>query len=373
MKGILTMKKKFILFLAIIILHSTFLTGCQKNSSTNTPSVNQQQTSYIKKTLDVNLEVNANVAEPDSYLLPTYTARILEPSYNQVQKAFFPDIDIDTLSIIRKTAEEDGEYGFRVSYAQKRSFNYGGYQIYMNYDYIYYYLLQAYYPDTLYHSAKDFDAASIKDAGNLSFMTKEDAISLIRDSASAIGLSLEEKPFTCIALTEDDLATLYDYVGGNPELFYSDQDISFEGDEGCYYIVWNQKSENSESIFSENYSADTLSGAGNCRGSYVLGIVNKEGIVSFETPMNYTIAEKKSEENIIDVDVALDCVKEKYSNLILNEPVIITEIYFCYSYSLIDKDSLTYALLPTWCILSHNSADDSYSLTAVNAVTGKLF
>lgn len=365
------MKIKYIILFVTIILITLF-SGCSRSSTTDTAETATTVPSHIEKTLDTNLEVNADVIAPTSSMLPTYAAHIYEPSVEQVQKAFFNDAAESALEITYQSKESDDEDGYKIKY-KNRMFHYLGIQIYANYDYYEYLHLFSCYPDSIYELPKDFEAANVKDAGNLAFMTKEEAINKVNESANSLGLYLEEEPFTCIALNSESLTTLYNYVGGNPELFYSEEDISFENDEGCYLIVWDQKSNTGESVLSENHSANTRSGIGNCRGTYIVSIVNKEGIVAFDTRVNYENTKKKQEEKIISVDSALDCIKEKYSNIILNSPITITEIKFCYSYTLVDKNSLTYESVPTWSILSYDSANDSYSLTTVNAVTGELF
>jgi hypothetical protein len=362
--------RKNIIYILCILLSSLLFVSCTNKDTLNSTQ-NERQSYQLKKSLTDSIEVDATVTGPSSNTLPIYSAHILEPTTEQVQKAFFSDVDSKALTITPKTEEVDGVDGFRIAEDEKRSFNYarGGYQVYMNYDHINYYLLITYYQDLVYHLPKDFTSVGIEDAKNLSFMTKKDATSLVREAASDIGFSLEDEPFTCIALNKESLQTLYDKMDGNPQLFYTDQDVSFKDDNGCYYILWYLTAENGEPVYSANYSPNTLLRNGDCVGSYVFAIVNKEGIVSFETRNSFIIDEEKSKENLIDVDTALDCFKEKY---ISNESFTVTDIYFCYTYILVDKHSMTYDAVPTWCILSHNLEDDSYSLTSINAVTGNL-
>ncbi|PXV88362.1 hypothetical protein C8E03_10885 [Lachnotalea glycerini] len=365
------MKLQIKLLLISAILLTLFTSACNNTHTSNTvENISNNTSSHISKTLDTNLEVNADVISSPSSTLPVYNAHIYEPSAQQVQKAFFYDAPESELIYQSDTTEDD--YSYKLKY-QNRAYHYLGFQSYSNYDYYNYFTLISYFPDSAYELPQNFDNAGIKDAGSLSFMTKEDALSLVKNASNILGLYLEDTPFTCIALNSESLSTLYDYIGGSPELFYSEKDISFENDKGCYYIVWNQKSVNGESIMSENYSSNTLSGIGNCRGDYISAIVNEEGIVTFNSKVNYELDKSKCDEQIIDVEAALNCIKEKYSYIILEDPITITEINFCYTYTLIDRNSLTYEFIPTWSILSHNASDDSYSLTAINAVTGKIF
>jgi hypothetical protein len=124
-------------------------------------------------------------------------------------------------------------------------------------------------------------------------------------------------------------------------------------------------------------------------GSYAKFYVARNGIVYAQISNVFDTDSQNNNIQVVKPEKALDAVKEHYKNIIVNDPITITEIKLAYvpvPKELVTKDTLVerkdteYNLTPSWIIKLEQTFDDGEkgSLTQtgyilINALTGEEY
>lgn len=329
---------------------------------------------HIKKQLSDKIQVDAQVQnrlEGCSQLYEYEAAyRILDGK--QLQDIFFPQEEA--------TKEEDSEnnsyrcetvdgsqYAYSnemtVSYHRKADQGYGKVLSFCTDS-------RRMYPDS-------FDTLDLPE--QLSFMDGEEAKRIVRETAEKMEITLAPEPYVFAPLDEKALKKLYrgtyKQLAAEVSAEWADEvvhkylaGVEFDGDKGCYYMLWQQQCPHGGLILSNNYVDNGR--VTHSLGSFVMGIVNERGLASFYVIYYYEFqGESPVTEQLIGVEEALQKVAELYQTLPLTEEICIRKITLSYVVETDGRASGACKLVPAWCV---ETAGDNYRQYVVNAVNGDI-
>lgn len=205
----------------------------------------------------------------------------------------------------------------------------------------------------------------------LPFMSASDAQALVKETAGRLGITLADEPYAFFALDESVLTDMYRQAAAK----LSEDTVQsylpksgFTGDKGCYYMLWQQLCPHGETMMSGNVGLN-VKGFTVTMGTYVMAIVNEDGLVSFRAGNSYDCKNERMITDMMDADAALDKIGELYQTVPLEGQYCITDITLQYVAVLEDREAGSYRLVPAWCM---ETSEENYRLFVVDALKGIL-
>lgn len=321
---------------------------------------------YVEKQLDEKLYVDAKVHTQLDGPLYSYEAKPDLPDEKELQDIFFEEGE-------QVRAEADPKiksYSCESQDGKKRAYGNDAIVFYRMEDIDYYALLSS--CGGVYHMFPETLAMDGTEA-ELGFMSSEEAKGIVRETAEKMGVSLAEEPYVFYALDEAALMGLYDEISAE----WSEEvietylpGVDFAGDQGCYYMVWQEVCPRGEVLMSGNFDTGSVAGVRYTMGVYVMAVVNENGLVTVFSNTRYEFLEEQEiQGELISIDEALEQVRAQYENVILPEEICICDITLEYVAVLEDFDDISYRIIPAWCM---RTTDDNYRMYVVDAVRGEL-
>jgi hypothetical protein len=350
------MKKKLPIFLASLLcvscLSGCFPTGEPVNVPTPSLSSGQKQADItktptsIKKQLADNLFVDASISVPPNANWKNYQAKLKNLDVNLVMQQFFSEKKVkdrqehpDTFDKRLKRTVINGTDGCMLVIQpgsirfEEKNFT----------DFYYSYYIHDLYTTHPENVAKNFQKQTLDN------VNKEQAVSLVKEKAKALGVGIEENP-TVYALDVDSLNAQTDYKtmktpkGG--ELHHWTK-------EDQAYAVTFRVLQDGLPITRTGYITSTN---GVAVGTRLLAVVGTKGLLSFSIESIYEACDTPQPVNsLISLDTVLERIKTKYKDVILSDPVTVRQINLEYVPVTVSLKEQKYALSPMWVCLTEQT------------------
>jgi hypothetical protein len=374
------MKKISILLLLVLFLGGCFPTGeseLPKSNSDHIIITNSDNSDTIPASIDMeldkNLMVKADVVSPKSLNLKVMSVAL---------KSFDADKVMNTL-LKEKKVYATNEFIDPVFPQQKgKSFSCAdGSTLNVYIGSIRY--------TTPYYSEREYDSVifgsnyfvrpDIQDVykkTELKQVDKNSAVSIVKQTIESLGFQVADKP-EVIALDLDTLKSEWE---------------DYEGKGGKHPKQWEAADEAYAVVFQIMYDSTRITNTGYINpngeipveGSRILGVVTKNGLIYFQCSGIYEISSIIKESiQPISISVALEQVKNKYKDVLLTDPVTITNIALEYLPLSKMNETVSYEMIPAWVFTAHqkstiygekgNYSIDSYFPIIINAETGQEF
>lgn len=176
---------------------------------------------------------------------------------------------------------------------------------------------------------------------NLDNVNKEEAVTLVRNKIKDLGIEVKEEP-RVIAMDVDNLTKLTDYNEDTPES--KRQRHIWEKDDEAYAIIFYGLQEGNK-VTSEGY----MTNSDYAIGTRIKSLVSKDGLISLSISDVYEIKEKSElSKEICSPNHVVDVIKDKYKDVILTDPVEVSEIKLEYLPKAINLKENSYSLSPFW-------------------------
>lgn len=371
--------------LGLVILLSLLLCSCastteeitQGNTSTNnsdvaTSSTATNNTSTYKKTLTNHLKVDAIVEVPKVKDIPT-----LEVTENGFDENNLINIFLGTKDV--KKQKSSGETNYTSNNKTLKIINETGC-----------FSLNTPFGDYAKSIVNTPNEVNNFKMDELNFMTKLKAIEEVKIIFNKLNITPHISPkiysldYNTLQKEQDNLMKNKDF-----KWFVDSGKIKLKDkwtkDDECYYIIFKI---NIHDIPCDPIGYTIKSSEIVIPGSEVRAIVSKNGIESFEIigSIYNEKSAKKSTSPIINIDQAVDALKEKFSKIILTSEVKVTDISIVYVPIIVNckTDPKTGSLLnkqlemvPAWHFnleenFSKNGKNETISFVVrINAITGK--
>ncbi|MDC3424450.1 hypothetical protein NC797_08000 [Aquibacillus sp. 3ASR75-11] len=124
------------------------------------------------------------------------------------------------------------------------------------------------------------------------------------------------------------------------------QPLKFEKEDEAYVVIFPVVLDKTNITNKGYYNAGNQM---NAVGSRIMGVVNKDGLISLTVQGIYEI-EGTLKENItpIPLETALEKVKNKYKNTLITDPIVINKIALEYVPTVSNDQSIEFKLIPAW-------------------------
>lgn len=140
----------------------------------------------------------------------------------------------------------------------------------------------------------------------------------------------------------------------------------------AYFFIYSLEYDDIPVSKFDSYNESTTN---SMEGSSIMGIINQDGLVYFNCKMIYQpeseITDKKA---ICSEETATQAVKNKYKNLILQNPISVIDCNLFYVSDDIEFGK-SYILKPMWAFTTVETVDDEeyYSVLLIDAYTGQEY
>lgn len=366
------MMKRSILIIIFIAMISLCLSGCGKEEKVYMQR--EEIPEHVTAELDENLKLDADVVADMPDKLYTYTASSYRPDGQLLKDVFFPDED----DVVMESIPQENYFVYTCRSADgSRYATTSGALIYM--DQPPYYAVTTGYAGATKMWAESFEG--IYPPESLSFCEPEESKELVRSMAEKLDIVLDTEPYVFYALDGASLDEMCQKLADEMGTSVADliemgflPDYDFSNDAGCYYMLWETLAPHGEKIFNFNYNVGSGHGLDAGVGNYVMAIVSEKGLVQLFNNKLYLYDEGTLAENIIDLDMAVDKVREYYENVILTTPVIVDTISLREVAVITDADKRIFKLVPAWCIHTYHEENPNadWRFFLVNALDGEV-
>ncbi|PLR77951.1 hypothetical protein CU633_07960 [Bacillus sp. V3-13] len=369
------MKKIVILLLCVssFVLSACFPKGEQKDSSgsVSVDTPNGTTPNFMDMELDENLMVEADITCTDNKNLKISSISLKNFDEDQIKKTFLKN------KTIAETHENNNELfpEYKDKYFQLSDESY----LIMELGSIRY--TDVFYSDRSYDDVISgstyFIRSDLKDVykeTTLDNINKNDAIEKVRNAANEVGISQLGEP-EVIALDFETLESEWeDYEtkdGGHPR--------KWEKDDEAYIVIFPVVYDNI-TITNKGYS--NANNQMSVIGSRIMGVVNKDGLIFFTGSGIYELGETLN-DNItpISLETALGKVKNKYKDVLITDPIVISKIALEYVPVMSNTKAIKYELIPAWVFtakqdVTFNEKGGTFKASAeftimINAETGQ--
>lgn len=323
----------------LLTLCSCFPTGKETVASTDASiSVELTDSDHVELTLAENLEVQADVHQNKNASLSKFQASLQEFDFEQVLSSQFANKTITEQykvenaiypEYFQKTAEfDDGSY-LTVNLGELR-------------------FASPLYSDRFYYN-EIFEAGyfvrpnlkQIYKKDHLETVDKSSAIQLVSDAIQTLGISASDAP-EVIALDYDTMMSEWE---------------DFQLRDGSWATPWSENEEAYAIVYPVQYNGVNITDFGYWNsgkevfalGSRILGVVSEQGLIHlYCTGLYNQIEETESNVSCISLEAALTQIKKKYEDILLTDPIIITNISLEYVPLATDSDSTVFEFVPAW-------------------------
>ncbi|MEG2290664.1 MAG: hypothetical protein RR891_08125 [Clostridium sp.] len=370
-------------FFVSVILITLLLTGCSlsdntnENMKNNTVIESENSSTNVSKELDKNLTIDAEAKVPDAENYNVLNVKYKEYNSEQVCDLLLKDDIIDT----RNEYGTGSDKSIIIETKNNKVLSISKESLYFSlkdngYSRLRFELDQFLFDDMKHKFPKD----------ELISLNKKESIDKVRQIAKALNLHIDDEP---IVYSMD-----IDSLKAAENNFMTDEEAAeweamkpgtgkrnWTEDEEGYLIVFKSSSNNIPI-----YSRDLVLSSDNSHlnRSELNAVVTKNGIASFEVSSMYDLVSIDTENlSCIDYSQALEVVKNKYKNIIITDPIKITNINLEYIPRLKDKKLGEFKLTPAWVFTTEEENEVIDSITnnkkiqkstkaiLVDAITGK--
>ncbi|MEG0309051.1 MAG: hypothetical protein RR636_13990 [Clostridium sp.] len=363
-----------------ILAAALILTGCSSNKiveSKMSRTELQNFPSHISEELDKNLTIDAEAKVPDAENYNVLNVKYKEYNSEQVCDLLLKDDIID----IRNEYGTGSDKSIIIETKNNKVLSISKESLYFSlkdngYSRLRFELDQFLFDDMKRKFPKD----------ELESLNKEESIDKVRQIAKELNLPIDDEPIVYSMdieslkaaennfMTDEEAAEWEAMKPGTGKRNWTE-------DEEGYLIVFKSRSNNIP-IYSRNLvlSSDNS----HLNKSELKAVVTKNGIASFEVSSMYNLVSIDTENlSCIDYLQALEIVKNKYKNIIITDPIKITNINLEYIPRLKDKELGEFKLTPAWVFLTEYeyTVDDVISNSKIvikdtdailiDAITGK--
>ncbi len=380
MKKTNMMKRRIFGILISTILVFTAGCGTQNSASGGNNKVQIELPDHVETQLNEKINVDAKVTAPLDVngTLYSYQAQYFTPDAQELQDIFFQGEE----GVKKEADEESGLFSCESADGKRKAYHYDNTVSFQSTEDDSYNKLISFCVDNNTYRAfpESFTSyGGVAPAEKLSFMTEEEAKQIVKDTADKMGTALDSEPYVFFVMDEAALTNLLDGVKAKLTQENSEEwaeeimqtylpDVDFKGDKGCYYMLWQQLGPHGEAIMSNN-RASTDDFQITVR-SYVMGIVNENGLASFYSYYNYQYTEENElADGILGVDEALDKIAQFYEKVPLSEDYQITKITLQYAAVSKDRETGMVEVVPAWFI---ETSEENYKVYVVDAVNGDI-
>lgn len=198
----------------------------------------------------------------------------------------------------------------------------------------------------------------------LNFMASNDAKNITDNIINSLGIadaeimgiySMDANDVNNISETEDTI------------LKDGSEFEKWSADDEAYILIYTFKyDEMNIAEYNVNYQSRGF------EGSYIMGIVNKDGLVNLNMQMIYDNISAGEKKKICSAAAALNKITEKYENIILKNEIEVTDCKL--NYVVADKNNGVYTLSPVWTFIMKENIDgvDWYNVELVDALTEQI-
>ncbi|HLU21047.1 MAG TPA: hypothetical protein VKZ77_01025 [Bacillaceae bacterium] len=338
--------KLFLCFAILILLSGCFPTGPRKDSS-GTVNLNNDNDSdhsevipsFVDLELDENLLVNANVNAPNNEKIIISSITLKEFEEDKLERTFFENKKV--VEMHKDSNYLFPEYDYKsITFSDASSLfvDLGTFRFYDS----------DFYKEREYEnviSGSTFfirsDLKEVYKQESLDEINKDDAIELVRSTIQDLGIRDLGNP-KIIALDLETLKSEWeDYEGKHGE-----HPRKWEKADEAYVITFPVLSDKlnitSKGYFSATNNIPVI-------GSRVMGVVTKDGLIYLTANGIYDIGEKvKNDITPISLETALESVKNKYKDVIVTDPIVISNIALEYMPIVSNVGGIKYELIPAW-------------------------
>ncbi|PLR86823.1 hypothetical protein CVD25_17915 [Bacillus canaveralius] len=370
------MKKIVILWVCIcsFVLSACFPTGEQKDSSRSVSvgTASGSTPKFMEMELEENLKINADITGVESKKLKNYSISLKNLDENQILKTFLKDKTIVENREVKNDLFPDYKdkfFGF--SDGSYLTMQLGS----IRYD-------DSFYSEREYENVISgstyFMRNDLKDVFNettLEGLDKNEAVEKVRNAVKDLGIFQTGNP-EVITLDFKTLESEWeDY-----ETKDGSQPRKFEKDDEAYAVIFPVVLDKTN-ITNKGYSnADNQM---EVVGSRIMGVVGKDGLIFLTVQGIYEIGETlKDNISPISLETALEKVKNKYKDVLIKDPILISRIALEYVPTVSTTEGINYKLIPAWVFSGKQdlTIDDkkggSFKMSAdfsilINAETGE--
>lgn len=337
------MRKIWILKICIslFVLSGCFPNGEQKGSSDSVSlnKSNHSTSNFIDTELDKNLIVKADITGVNNKTFKINSISLKNFDVDKIKKTFFKN------KTVVETHDNRNELfpEYKNKYFQLSDESY----LILELGSIRY--ADAYYNERNYDNAISgstyFIRPDLKDVykkTTIESIDKDEAVEKVKNAVNEIGISQLGKP-EVIALDFETLESQWEVF----ETKDGRQPRKWEKDDEAYVVIFPAIYDNSR-ITNKSYLSATNQMP--VLGSRIMGVVNKQGLIFLTCSGIYEIGNTlKDKVTPISLESALEKVKNKYKNVIITDPIIISKIALEYvPTSSLNKDTIKYELIPAW-------------------------
>lgn len=161
------------------------------------------------------------------------------------------------------------------------------------------------------------DLAKVYNKDKLENLDKENSISLVKQQLTTLGIEFNEEP-TVYALDHATMMSEWeDYL--MPDGTYEKK---WTKDEEAYVIMFQETINNlplTESAYRDIIGHDVY-------GGRIMGVVSKYGLINLEIQSVYEPTAEQNVDKLISFNSAVELLKEKYKDIILTDPVTVSNV-----------------------------------------------
>lgn len=323
----------------LLTLCSCFPTGKETVASTDASiSVELTDSDHVELTLAENLEVQADVHQNKNAALSKFQASLQEFDCNQILSSQFADKTITERSESKNGLYPDHTATF-IHFDDDTSLTINLGEIRFT---------SPSYSDRPYNneifSTGSFIRPNLKQIyknDHLETVDKSLAIQLVSDAIQTLGISASDTP-EVIALDYDTMMSEWE---------------DFQLRDGSWAAPWSENEEAYAIVYPVQYNGVNITDFGYWNsgkevfalGSRILGVVSEQGLINlYCTGLYDQIEETESNVSCISLEAALTQIKKKYEDILLTDPITITNISLEYVPLATDSDSTVFEFVPAW-------------------------
>lgn len=220
----------------------------------------------------------------------------------------------------------------------------------------------------------DYERDTIFNGKDLDFMSSDSACNLVKEKMEKLGITSESYQvytvdYDYIAKKDAEHRESFSEFGEQKEYINYTKDDEF-------YIVVPQCYLPNGGLLREMYYTWIEDDISDVNSGIVYAIVGKNGILKIECSGVFDITgEDTSHTEIVSLESALEKVKENYKDVVLKEPLTITNIELSYIPYVANQKKGTFQLKPTWVfdvIKEYEDGSKPRCVKLVDAITGEL-
>lgn len=359
--------KKLFYILGLLTLFSLFFTGCSKMSgdieSTQYPiktKMDFQQPSFISQQIGANLFINCTPNIPQDFstgFTDTMYVDLHLFDAENVAKAL-----INNETIVSK--QESYVSSFGISAQKFELITQSGKILNNGLGYDLYYSVDESDPFSIIVSLSNSIDVTHLNSDDFSFESKESAAQKLKDLLLKLNINVSSD-YTCYSLDHNTLLKILADNSLSPTL---DINESFDS-----YIFYFTPTVNNIPISSREYG--NANGGNIIYASGIRIIYNRNGIIELRANQLYDFDQiQQNKVKIISVEQALQSVIKYYDQIILIDPLEITNMNLEYLPTIYTSDRSKYLMKPVWNV-TISLKEDSNSIVAehlIDATTGEL-